>query len=462
MAALLVFSAYLLALVAGGSVIRLIGAGLPKGAWLAAAFFTGTGAVSLQMFLYSLASVPFNAMLISAPWIAIAGALVFLRRRPADSPFVGRAQRRMGPVEALCIVIIALQSAYALFYAYIMPVSGWDAWLIWFLKARVFFIDGSVEPSFLLDPNYQQHQDYPLLVPLFISWVYTAAGAAKEAWGKLLSPLQFISLLAVFHYLSARATDRKTAAVFTALLSLTPVLVVHGGGLPLKIGGLYSGDFTGYADLALSASFAGGAAFLYLYLKEGARQDLFLSALFLGIGAWTKNEGLTFAVFGACVLGAYSALDRKTPWKDMASYAAIIAVFLLPWQLYRAHHHIESEYVANLSANVFIDNLPRLPLILGGLLDAMFTRITLFNVTWAALAASAAFNWRGFLDRPTLSLYALLVMQLSVYVLVYVITPVPIDWHLATSADRLLLHMLPLALFITAVNLGAFANGRGR
>ena len=56
---------------------------------------------------------------------------------------------------------------YLLSYALLLPVFGWDAWHIWLLKAKVFFVEKGVPTGFLLDETLKySHQDYPLLVPL--------------------------------------------------------------------------------------------------------------------------------------------------------------------------------------------------------------------------------------------------------------------------------------------------------
>jgi len=251
----------------------------------AVAFALGLGAVSLQMFFYSLASIPFGTFAVTLPWAAAAIVMTTVsgrgRARGPDG-YGRRSSFRAGLAPgalwpgALLLVIIASQVAYAFSYAVILPVNGWDAWAIWFLKARAFFIDANVSPAFLTDQAYgYDHPDYPLLVPLSVAWVYTAVGRVAETSAKLLWPLQFVSLLVIFCWGILRATARAgradrpgLALLFTALLSLTPIIIVHAAGLPAPIGGLYTGDFVGYADLALSLYFLSSGVFFLLYVRE--------------------------------------------------------------------------------------------------------------------------------------------------------------------------------------------------
>lgn len=449
-------SAVLLFVLAGYVLIRLVDArnssGLKGVSLLGASFMLGTGAVTLQMFIYSLSSISFGVFIISTPWIALGAATLFLRPQDGANA-VKPAADKTGAVEAALLFVIVSQVAYAFIYSLSMPLSGWDAWFIWFLKARVFFIDKGVSAVFLTDPLYSQaHPDYPLMVPLAVSWIYTAAGRAYEQFGKVIYPLQFASMLIVFNYAAGRVSDKRTGLLFTALLSLTPFLLAHAGGLPVKIGGLYTGDFTGYSDLALSAYFMAGGAFLFLYMKEGVRAHLVLASLMFAVSAWTKNEGITFAGFSFLLLIVFLVVERRSSARDIVYFLIPLFVFVLPWTVYKSAHGLTSEYVGNLSLSVFTGNLGRLAAIIPTALKFMFTQVALLNFAWWAYLASTLLNFRNAGAVRLLTLHALLLLQLGAYIFVYIITPVDINWHLLTSLDRLILQLLPLGMFITAVN----------
>ncbi len=453
----LVISALILFVASGASIIRAIDRGNRlslRGAPLAGlSFMTGLGAVSFQMFLYSLASVPLNPVFIMLPWIPFI-AFVFFRFRAGARP----EKMRRDFVGFALIAIVIIQSAYAFIYALSVPLFGWDAWFIWFLKARAFFLDQGISGEFLANPGYRHHGDYPLLMPLAISFVYGAAGSASEMIGKVIYPLQLLSLVSVIHYAVSRISERRTGLLFAALATLVPVIMIHAGGVPVKLGYLYAGDFAGYADLALSIYFLGSAAFLYLYAKEGGRAHLAIASLFLAFSAWTKNEGLTFAAFGVMLTLLYIAIYRREAFiKDALVLVLPIAAVVIPWSLYKASLGLGSEYVENLGLATVSANIWKLPTILKTLGRMAFTDIALYNFAWWAYALSTFANWR--LSKALIMAHLLLFMQLFTYMFIYIISPAPIDWHLATSVDRLLLHLLPLGLFITAVNFAAIIPG---
>ncbi|MBI5643049.1 MAG: hypothetical protein HY954_06210 [Deltaproteobacteria bacterium] len=415
-------------------------------------FLIGLGTISLQMFLYSIVSLPYSFYSIAAPWVAI-GGLTLLKKtgvRPADKGLGGKKS----PVEIIFLLIILSQAAYAFLYATLLPVSGWDAWAIWFLKGRVFFMDKGVSEGFLLDKAFEYaHADYPLLMPLSIAWVFTTLGGANEMAAKALFPLQFLSMLVVFYYIVNKASGGRVAILFTALISLTPIILVHGAGFPVKIGSLYAGDFVGYADLSLAVYFLAAAGFIFLHLLEGKGLYVFFASIFLGLGAWTKNEGLAFAAFGFLVM-LLSLIGKRGGASKAVISAGVILLFILPWYFYKSHYGIGSEYTGNIWAAP--GNVDRLGLIIPRMLRYMFLNIGLYNFTWWAYIASIAVNYRGFFKGRNLFLNALILFQLAVYIFAYVITPSDVVWQMSTSLDRLILHLAPLAMLAAAVNFGAF------
>ena len=438
---------------------RMVEASFGPVSYAGASFMLGLGAISLQMFFYSLVSIQFSAMLISAPWIALAAAMLFL---PAFKRTAFRTDgQKMGWAGRVLFAVILSQVLYSFAYALTMPLSGWDAWFIWFVKARAFFLDGSVKAAFLTDPAYvQDHPDYPLLVPLAISWIYTATGAAQEQAGKVIYPLQFAALLSVFHYGVRRITGSRTAGLlFTALLSVTPLVLVHAAGFPVRIDPAYAvKDYTGYADLALSAYFLAAAVFTLLYAREGKGPFAFIAALMLAMGAWTKNEGLTFALLGFLILAVSALLKQRRDFRTLALALVPLALFILPWSVYKALLGLGSEYVQNMGPGVFFSNLARLGRIIPYIAGFMFMKPGVTGLVWWVYAISALLGLRNILSGKTVVLHGLILGQLGVYIFVYIITPVDLKWHLDTSLDRLVLHLIPLGMFAAALHLSMMAG----
>jgi hypothetical protein len=87
------------------------------------------------------------------------------------------------------------------------------------------------------------------------------------------------------------------------------------------------------------------------------------------------------------------------------------------------------------------------------MLKYMFGKVTLFNLAWWLYAIGLALNIRRALRPPLLFINALFFLQISLYVFAYMITPSDLIWHLSTSLERVLMHLVPLSMFASAVNI---------
>lgn len=467
MTAFMLIPAVLLFLLSGHIILKLAdrngSSGLSALAWAGLSFMLGLGAISLQMFFYSLVSIPFNTILVSGPWIAAGAVMLFhpAFKRKGFRPEEGRA----GWPGIILAAVILSQVLYSFAYSLTMPLSGWDAWFIWFVKARAFFMDKGVEPAFLTNPVYvQDHPEYPLLVPLAISWVYTAMGSAGEWAGKALYPLQFAALLSIFHFAVKKTSCSKQAGlIFTALLSMTPLLLIHAGGFPVQVDPSYAvKDQAGYADLAIAIYFLASGLFIFLFARDGGPHFIMLASIMLAMGAWTKNEGLTFALIGFVILAFSAFFKHRMDSKTLAFALIFLVIFILPWSVFKSVHGLGSEYVENMGPGVFFANLSRLSEIVPFTARYMFLKPGIMGLVWWAYVISSVLNMKNVLRSRTFALHALILGQLCAYIFVYIITPVDLKWHLGTSLDRLLLHLIPLGMLASAVNLTALARGDSR
>ena len=453
---------------------------------LALSFTLGLGLLAIQMFFYSLVGISFSVPAISLPWIA-ASLFPYIYFRGKSPPrayrtgvglFSGclKSPGAPGLVGWLSILIIASQVLFAFFSAMLMPLRGWDAWAIWFMKARVFFLEGGVASGFLTDTSYRVfHLDYPLLMPLVGSWIYLVLGSAHEIMAKGLFPVQFACMLAVFWFVVSRKTTLSAALLFTALLSLVPLVMTQAGGLPVPIGGLKDGDYVGYVDITIALFFMSAAGFIYLYMTEKKAPYLTISAVLLGFGAWTKNEGLTFVIVAVLTMAVYLFMERTrsepgepqpgeprspTPRHLIAFFIIPIAI-IAPWMLYKAALGLGSEYTGAISFKIVAANLHRLPDILKSFLRAFFVNYELVSLTWYAYIISSIIRFRRSISRPMIFLHAMLAGQLLIYIFVYIINPHELAGLMEVSVIKRTLQILPLAMLIAALNLTSLFFNKG-
>jgi hypothetical protein len=244
------------------------------------AFGAGAAALSFQLFVYSLAGLPWNPLLILAPWIA--GAAIVLIRFPHK--IAAPNWRTPSWWEALLLLAALAPIAVWGPLERLMPLTSqaWDAWAIWLFKARAFYLDGGIEPFLTRTSEFSTQPGYPLLVPLYATFLYVVNGAVADHAAKILSPCYFAATLGVYSHFSRRFGRPEVAAATTAMLGWLPMAAVVAFRL------------AGYADTALAFYFVVAGRFLYGWLKEDRTEDLAAAVLGATAAAWTKNEGLLF------------------------------------------------------------------------------------------------------------------------------------------------------------------------
>ena len=109
------------------------------------AFGSGAAALSFQLFVYSLAGLPWNPLLLIVPWVAGAGVVLVRFRSKITAP------KWRTPAWWETLLLLAAFAPIAVWgpLERLMPLTSqaWDAWAIWLLKARAFYLDGSIEPN---------------------------------------------------------------------------------------------------------------------------------------------------------------------------------------------------------------------------------------------------------------------------------------------------------------------------
>ncbi len=245
---------------------------------LCLSFAAGAAALSLQLLLYDLARIPWNRWVVVVPWAVV--AVGSLRRRP---PRLWRPQwRRPHWLELAALAFGAIVLAAWVPYERLMPLNEWDAVMLWMFKGKAFYLDGGVAPYLSRAGEFLGNAAYPLLVPLYATFLYVWSGEVADHAAKILSPCFFASLSAGFYHLARRFGSPGVAAVFTAMLGGT--FIVDAVAF----------HYAGYADTAVAAGVLLGAGFLYAWFREDRYEDFSLAVLFASIAAWTKNEGFLF------------------------------------------------------------------------------------------------------------------------------------------------------------------------
>ena len=473
-------TAQLIACTAGAVLLGALGVGRPLPLFSVAAWLGGTGALAAERLLLATLGLPWTPLTLAAPWLlptAIISirAVYFLRHTlrtiPPTNPLhatrfpfpvsrftqyashllKSKIQNRKSAIPFAWVLDVAagallLGWTAALWWqATNTPLAGWDAWAMWFLKGRAFFQAGTVPAAFLTDPHYAAyaHLDYPPLVPLTIAGTYGWTGDADplmKGWWALLAGAAGAGI----YWGGAGLVGRAARWGGLGLVLGLPELLTHAAGY-----------YAGYADLPLAVLALFGAIFLYRRLRDPADPGAFAAAaLFFSLAGFTKNEGLVIAGTGLALLAGL-ALARQAPRPlDWLGAGAVAGLVLLPWQAVQAAYHLTGDLTITWAA-VQAQGAARLPPISQALL-AQALDPARYNLLWLVLPL---LGLGALLVAPrrwlrTLPLLLLIAAQVGATVLAYISTPHDLAWHLQTSADRVVLQPVLVALFLGTLYLG--------
>ena len=406
---------------------------------LSFAFAAGAFAISVEMFVLDLVGIGWNPVAVLLPWFALAGWRIYRDGGSLLEPVWPWRAEMQSPLSILLMLLILAPVLVWMPFERLTPLTAWDAWAIWMLKAKAFYLDGTMSGFFERHEEFVGQPGYPLLIPLYTTFLYVLRGDVADVAAKVLSPCFFLALLGVFHHFARRWTSPVTALVFTAMLAGVP-MVDHLGF-----------ELAGYAGTALSLYFVAAAGFVYEWHREGQVVDLAGACLAGTAAAWTKNEG-QFFLLAILVLAAVKLLRVRPPVWNWAWLAAP-AVILGPWTLIRGSHGIEAAGFTPL-----IDFEPGLFGIALRRLSSMGFDTQLYNLTFYLLIASIV----GALMlkvRPVFwILPGLALWQFAGALLAYATGRNEIQWWLGTSAGRILAQIAPLALMAPVVAYGEWAR----
>jgi hypothetical protein len=375
----------------------------------AAGVLFGAGLFALLSWVSLLATGQLATWWLDASGIALGLALwLTARRRPAR----GDAAKASGLPRAALLVAALLAAASFAFALWARPDGGWDAVLIWSLRARLLTAAAPLPVAF---DKGLLHTDYPLLVPLL----------AARLGSPALVALIFAALTPLALWSFARdAAGKDAAALAAALLLATPLFSSIAAEQ--------------YADVPL-------AAFVLLAAGFAARDQALWAGLAAGLAFCTKNDGAL--ALGSLAL-VFVLLRPRRLWRfalgTLPAFAVLACFKLSRWPQ-------ANDLISALSPSSLLARLHDWSRIRD--IGASFFKAPLRPLEWGAgpLFLLGALFVRPLRDR--LLMLFLAVSGAAIF-LVYLTTPRPLAWHLETSFDRLLLQVWPTALLLCARQIG--------
>ena len=213
---------------------------------------------------------------------------------------------------------------------------------------------------------------------------------------------------------------RETSALFAALLAFL-------------LSWIATSRFIGLAEGALIAF--GGAA--VLFIRDALRRDDAVSwrhgAVFLGLAANCKNEGLALLVAVTIAILVLMWGGFSNPPGRAKSPSHIVRLWpsyalAMPWLILRAWHSLGSDIAGSHAAARLAARLPFTLQILGYLATKLY-----HPWFWIAILVGVM------IIKPKRERFVLLVTAIQVvfYIGSYFVTPYDVRWHIGTSWPRL-------------------------
>lgn len=391
-----------------------------------AAAALGLGAESAVYATSLLAAGP-RATAWSEMGLAIAGiALLALRRRPFEAPPVASdpAPRSLQVLFAggcaVCAAALAAQT-------WRFPEGGWDAWMIWNLRARFLYRGAEgFRAAFSPAMVYLVHQDYPFLVPGIVAQGFGWIG--RETAGV---PIAVAALYGCMLVSAVVAAGRSLAGSRWALMAGLAIVA-------LPCFPTFAADQQSDVPLAL-----------YLLLASALidlRQPL-LAGFAAGLAAWTKNEGALYAGLFTLAL-FWRSRDRRAPFFFVAGASPLLFLFAA----YKLFVVPPTDLAALSTRASVLRNAIDVSrwLELAWLLIRRLFYVQRFGLWLVAEVLALLLLLPKHRPGPVGTALLLACAALSA---IYLLQPFSLQWIVRTSVDRLIVQLWPAAVLATATAL---------
>ncbi len=333
-------------------------------------------------------------------------------------------------VQACIVAVVATARAYAA-----EPLGSWDGWAIWNMHARFIFRGGENWSDLLRQSQIGwTHADYPLLVPASVARVWAWVGRDAPFASGLVSAMFGIATVGLLVAAIARLRHRLIALTGGLVLLGTPFFVTFSSNE--------------HADIPLGFFVLATVALIALSHREpGAAGLPMLAGFAAGMAAWTKNEGLLFAVVVGLAWGVHELVRGSR--RMTGAFLGGLAVALLPVLYFKGvlapPNDVVSGHLGERLGRVLDGSRHRL------ILTSFWRDVTRFG-EWRVVPFLAMVlpligpGWRRLNGREWL--VAIVVgLMVAGYYGIYLLTPWDLAWHLEYSLVRLLLQLWPAAIF---------------
>ena len=316
------------------------------------------------------------------------------------------------------------------------PLGNWDGFRMWNTKAEFMFRDITLWKNMFLQPHFLSHNDYPLFVPSSIARIWQYAGSDNSVFHAIFCMLFTFGIIYFLYFAVKYFKNNKLAMLVTLILMLAPAFLVKGAAQ--------------CADIPLAYFILSSIVAMFLYFEKKQSSFLVLSTVFAGFCGWVKNEGLMFFAIFLMVLTAYFLIKKYYKQIGIIFLSALPCMILIG--IFKAicktpNDLIQGFFVLKSYTHLFQPHY---------YLMIIKTFVHMFIERFAILFVSIVLMLKGFsvpvkIKTPLILSGTIFILTCGGYFMTYVLSPHDLDWLLTYSLDRIILHVLPLFLFLYAL-----------
>ncbi len=325
-----------------------------------------------------------------------------------------------------------------------IPHGHADAWTVWNSAAKFIARSGADWRIGFSGPTpINAHTDYPLLLPLIHAAAWGGAASQNAYIPILVAGLFTASTVGVLIAALKRERGIHQGLIAGLVLVATPFFVIHGTSQ--------------YADIPLGFFILSTVVLFSIYDREASPRSeyLALAGLAGACAAWMKNEGLLF--FIACLAFRFGMVVSS---RGIRAWFREIGVFLLGASpilaalayfkvgIAPANDLVRSWSVASVAGR--LANPERFRQVGGGYLKTLaLLKNHVLNIPLVLTVYLLLAGWQVEKKdrRGLVFIVALFISMLVAELIVYLLSPHDIAWHIEFSLSRLWLQLYPTGLY---------------
>lgn len=318
------------------------------------------------------------------------------------------------------------------------PMGSWDGFRIWNIKAEFLFQESPLWHNVFQLPHFMTHNDYPMFLPSMTARLWHFIGAENFAVNITLGLFFTFGLVYLLFQAVSYFKSEKAAIVVTSVFMISDIFLVNGASQ--------------CADVPLAFFFLSAIVCLFLYFRKERLPYLILGTLFAGMSTWVKNEGMMFFAIWLVVVLFWLLRTKKYKFVGYTALTAIPILVLIA--MFKKLTHSPNDLIMGfflLKTYGFALDFHRYAVIVKTFFVVLFQKFPLFLVL--GLLCVKGFKIKDENKTPFLLSLSIFVLMCVGYFVIYLLSPHDINWLVENSMDRLIIQVLPIFLFLFAVNL---------